>query len=64
VSAPQQLEILLPKLLSPALLLADNVLSHPEQIAGYLQRVERLERTSHTILKIGKGLSVACREIG
>jgi predicted O-methyltransferase YrrM len=64
VSAPQQLEILLPKLLSPALLLADNVLSHPEQIAGYLQRVDQLERTSHTILKIGKGLSVAFREIG
>jgi predicted O-methyltransferase YrrM len=29
ISAPQQLDLLLPKLSSPALLLADNALSHP-----------------------------------
>jgi predicted O-methyltransferase YrrM len=62
ISAPQQLDLLLPKLSSPALLLADNALSHPDQIAGYLARIEQLDQTSHAILKIGKGLSVAYRE--
>jgi len=62
ISAPQQLDLLLPKLSSPALLLADNALSHPAEIADYLARIERLDRTSHSVLKIGKGLSVAYRE--
>jgi predicted O-methyltransferase YrrM len=63
ISAPQQLDLLLPKLSSPALLLADNALSHPGEIAGYLARIEQLDQTSHTVLTIGKGLSVACREV-
>jgi predicted O-methyltransferase YrrM len=62
ISAPQQLDLLLPKLSLPALLLADNALSHPDQIAGYLARIEQLNSTSHTILGIGKGLSVAYYE--
>lgn len=62
ISAPQQLDLLLPKLSSPALLLADNALSHPDEIAGYLARVEQLDQTSHAILNIGKGLSVAYRK--
>ena len=62
ISAPQQLDLLLPKLSSPALLLADNALSHPEEIAAYLARIEQLDQTSHGIWKIGKGLSVAYRE--
>ena len=62
ISAPEQLDLLLPKLSSPALLLADNALSHPAEIAGYLARIEQLDRTSHVVLKIGKGLSVAWRE--
>jgi predicted O-methyltransferase YrrM len=62
ISAPQQLDLLLPKLSLPALLLADNVLSHPAEIAAYLARIERLERTSHAVLRIGKGLSVAYRD--
>src|SRR5579859_1703334 len=62
ISAPRQLELLLPKLSSPALLLADNALSHPAEIADYLARIERLDHTSHSVLKIGKGLSVAYRE--
>jgi predicted O-methyltransferase YrrM len=33
-SAPAQLELLLPKLIPDALILADNVLSHPDEIAG------------------------------
>ncbi len=63
ISAPQQLDLLLPKLSSPALLLADNALSHPAEIADYLARIERLDYTSHSVLKIGKGLSVAYREV-
>ncbi len=59
VSAPKQLDILLPKLSLPALLLADNATSHPDQIAGYLVRVEAIEGISHTIVPVGKGLSVA-----
>ena len=59
VSAPKQLDILLPKLSLPALLLADNATSHPDQIAGYLARVEAIEGISHTIVPVGKGLSVA-----
>jgi len=50
---------LLPKLSLPGLLLADNALSHPDQIAGYLARIAEIERISHTIIPVGKGLSVA-----
>jgi predicted O-methyltransferase YrrM len=59
ISAPKQLELLLPKLSLPGLLLADNAISHPEQIAGYLARIEEIDRISHTIIPVGKGLSVA-----
>jgi predicted O-methyltransferase YrrM len=62
VSAPQQLDLLLPKLSPRALLLADNALSHPEQISGYLARVARLDNTTHIVLNVGKGLSVAFRD--
>jgi hypothetical protein len=53
---------LLPKL-SPRghSLLADNALSHPEQISGYLASIARLDRTAHMVLNVGKGLSVAFR---
>jgi len=59
VSAPKQLELLLPKVSLPVLLLADNATSHPDQIAGYLARIGQFEQISHTILPVGKGLSVA-----
>jgi predicted O-methyltransferase YrrM len=59
VSAPKQLDLLLPKLSLPALLLADNATSHPDQIAGYLARLEVIEGILHTIIPVGKGLSVA-----
>jgi predicted O-methyltransferase YrrM len=59
VSAPKQLELLLPKLSLPGLLLADNAISHPDQIAGYIARIGEMERISHTIIPVGKGLSVA-----
>jgi predicted O-methyltransferase YrrM len=61
VSAPRQLDLLLPKLTSRALLMADNALSHPEQISGYLAKVAALDQTTHLVLKVGKGLSVVYR---
>ena len=61
LSAPEQLALLLPKLSINALLLADNVLSHPEEIAGYLAAIRQLSDFEHTIVSVGKGLSVAHR---
>jgi len=60
-SAPQQLALLLPKLLPDTLLLADNVLSHPAEIAGYLAAIQALPAFEHMVILVGKGLSVAYR---
>jgi len=60
-SAPQQLAILLPKLAPDALLLADNALSHPEEIAGYLAAIGKLTDFERAVVPVGKGLSVAFR---
>lgn len=61
LSAPEQLARLQPKLLPGALVLADNVLSHPDEIAGYLAAIEALPEFDHMIIPVGKGLSVAYR---
>jgi predicted O-methyltransferase YrrM len=58
-SAPSQLTLLLPKLAPQALILADNVLSHPDEIAGYLTMIKGLKQLQHVVLPVGKGLSVA-----
>jgi predicted O-methyltransferase YrrM len=60
-SAPEQLALLLPKMTPDSLLLADNVLSHPEEIAGYMAAVRRLTDFEHSVIDVGKGLSVAFR---
>lgn len=60
-SAPDQLALLLPKLTPDALLLADNVLSHPQEIAAYLSALESLPLFDKVILPVGKGLSIAYR---
>jgi predicted O-methyltransferase YrrM len=60
-SAPEQLRLLLPKLASSVLVVADNVLSHPREIARYLAAVEKLEGFDHVVVPIGKGLSLAYR---
>jgi predicted O-methyltransferase YrrM len=60
-SAPEQVATLLPKLAPDAFLLADNVLSHPGEIAGYLAALEGLPDFDRLIVPIGKGLSVAYR---
>jgi predicted O-methyltransferase YrrM len=61
VSAPDQLALLLPKLEPDVLLLADNVHSHPDQVAGYLAALEALPGFSRLVVAVGKGLSVAYR---
>ncbi len=58
-SAPGQLALLLPKLAPKVLILADNALSHPDQIEGYLTMVKGLKQFQHVIIPVGKGLSVA-----
>ena len=60
-SAPEQLRLLLPKLEQDCVLLADNALSHPEEIAGYIAAAEALPEFATTIFPAGKGLHVACR---
>jgi predicted O-methyltransferase YrrM len=59
ISAPQQLRLIMDRLALPALILADNATSHPDQIAGYLAMVKRLQQLQHVLLPVGKGLSVA-----
>ena len=62
ISAPKQLEILVPKLQPDVLLLADNVLSHPEEIADYLSAVSSLAGISSVTVPVGKGLHIAYRQ--
>lgn len=59
ISAPAQLKLLLPKLLPGALILADNALSHPEEIAPYLAAIQAVPEVEHMIVPIGKGVSLA-----
>jgi predicted O-methyltransferase YrrM len=60
-SAPAQLESLMSKLAPDVLLFSDNALSHPQELAGYLAVVRALPDFEHTIVPVGKGLSVAYR---
>ena len=60
-SFPEQIQILLPKLAQKVLVVADNVLSHPEEIAEYLKLVSGFADFRHTIVPVGKGLSIAYR---
>lgn len=62
ISAPRQLEILMPKLQPDVLLLADNVLSHPQEVAGYLKAVSVLPGFSSVTVHVGKGLHIAYRQ--
>lgn len=61
VSAPAQLQLLRKKMAPRVLLLADNVLSHPEEISGYLKAVSALEGFDRQIVPVGKGLSITSR---
>ncbi len=58
---PEQIQILLSKLVPKVLVVADNVLSHPEEIAEYLKLISSLANFQHTTVPVGKGLSIAYR---
>ena len=58
---PEIVHILLPRLAPKVLLIADNVHSHPEEIAEYLKLVSNLPDFQHTTVPVGKGLSIAYR---
>ena len=58
---PEQIQILLPKLSRKVLVIADNVLSHPEEISEYLKLISRLPDFQHTTVPVGKGLSIGYR---
>jgi predicted O-methyltransferase YrrM len=58
---PEHMQVLLPKLAEKVLLIADNVFSHPEEIADYLKLLSSLADFQHTTVPIGKGLSIAYR---
>jgi predicted O-methyltransferase YrrM len=62
-SAPEQVRLLLPKLAPRVLLLADNALSHPQEIAGYLEALSNLPGFECAVVPVGKGLSIACRTV-
>lgn len=53
--------VLVPRLTPDVLLLADNVLSHPDEIAGHLRDLEALPDFERTVVPVGMGLSVAHR---
>jgi predicted O-methyltransferase YrrM len=58
---PEVMNILLPKLANKVLVIADNVLSHPEDIAKYLKLISSLADFQNAIVPVGKGLSIAYR---
>ena len=60
-SAPEQLRLLLPKLERDVLLLADNIISHPGEVVGYLAEFEHLPEFVTTTVTVGKGLHIAHR---
>lgn len=62
ISAAKQLALLLPKLASEVFVLADNALSHPDEIADYLAAIKAAQGFEHMIIPVGKGLSVAYRK--
>jgi predicted O-methyltransferase YrrM len=47
-----------------ALVLADNALSHPQEIVGYLEAIKSSKQFDSLIVPVGKGLSVAYRDSG
>ena len=61
VSAPEQLELLLPKLAPDVLLVSDNVLSHASEVAAYIAACEKLSGFVAATVPVGKGLHVAHR---
>ena len=60
-SALEQLYLLLPKLSKDALLLTDNVRSHPQELAQYMGAFDGMPEFTTSVIAIGKGLHIAYR---
>ena len=58
---PEIMEVLWSKIAPRALVIADNVHSHPEEIAEYLDVISSRVDFQHTTVPVGKGLSIAYR---
>ena len=58
-----QLPAIVAHLAPHALLIADNVHSHPQEIAPYLAAINANPTFAHVVIGIGKGLSVALKQI-
>ncbi len=54
-------ELLMPKMLPNGLIVADNVLSHSEQLAGYLEKVKSHPMYESVTVPIGRGLEISRR---
>ncbi|WP_301002373.1 O-methyltransferase [Capsulimonas corticalis] len=59
IAYPALLTQFLSKLTPGGLLLADNVHSHPEEIAGYLSALAARDDFEHSVDPVGEGLSIA-----
>jgi predicted O-methyltransferase YrrM len=62
ITAGTELELLLPKLAGDVIVAADNALSHPDEIAAYLETIRAFPDFWEFIVPIGKGLSIAYRQ--
>lgn len=61
---PTYLALLMTRLTPDVLITADNVHSHPQEIAEYLKDISALPEFEHVVVGVGKGLSIAHRREG
>ena len=61
VQPHKQLEVLLDKLADSAMVLADNVLSHPEEMSPFISIIQAQPDIDHVVVPVGKGLCLAYR---
>lgn len=62
ITAASEFELLLPKLNADVIVAADNALSHPSEIAAYLETVRAFPDFWEFVVPIGKGISIAYRQ--
>ncbi len=58
---PTYLDLIFPRLAPGGLLLADNVLSHADELRPYLDAVRRHPGLQTVTLPVGRGLEVSCK---
>jgi caffeoyl-CoA O-methyltransferase len=57
-------DLVVPRLTPGGLLVADNVLSHAEQLHNFVEGARRDHRVDAAVLPVGKGLLVCIRREG